>query len=102
MLFLNLLLLITPVNADTMTDFDNYMNIWDEYIELASQYLKDAEFEFKNGEELQGCVKQRQAAKYGIKATESLIKAFEINGSTEDMSSLDSGLAKWRELSDFC
>ena len=100
--FLCLLIFINPVFAGIEIDFNDYMQIWNEKIELASQYLKDAESSFKNGDELQGCVKQREAAKYGVEATESLIKAFEISGSTSDMSNIESGLDKWKELRDFC
>ena len=100
--FFCLLILGNPVLADSQISFDDYMKIWNENIELASQGLNDAESAFKNGDALQGCVKQREAAKYGVEATESLIKAFEISGSTGDMSNLESGLDKWKELRDFC
>ena len=101
-LFLLLFLTGSPSLADFGSQFGGYMNVWNENIELASQYLKNAETEFKNGNELQGCVDQRKAAKYGIKATESLIKAFEISGSTDDLSNIEHGLDKWKELRDFC
>ena len=51
---------------------------------------------------LQGCVKQRKAAEVGIKATQSLIKAFEINSPNDDLSNIRVGLNKWKELRDFC
>ncbi len=100
--FLYLLILVNPVLADLEIDFNDYMKIWNEKIELASQHLKEAESAFKLGNELEGCVHQRDAANYGVEATESLIKAFEISGSTDDMSNIESGLDKWKELRDFC
>ncbi len=102
LLLLSLLLNTSPATASSETDFHSYMKVWDTKIELASQYLKDAESEFKRGDELQGCFKQTKAAQFGIEATESLIKAFEISGSTDDMSNINSGLEKWKELRDFC
>ena len=102
MQLLYIFFIVQPVLSDPASNLDSYMNTWTEKIGLASQYLKDAESEFKNGDELQGCVKQKKAAKYGIEATQSLIKAFEISGSTDDMSNITSGLDKWRELRDFC
>ena len=102
MIFLCLLILANPVLADYRIDFDGYMKIWNDRIELASHHLKEAESAFKDGDELQGCVQQRKAANYGIEATQSLIKAFEISGSTDDMSNIESGLDKWKELRDFC
>ena len=35
-------------------------------------------------------------------ATESLIKAMRINGSSDGLENFESGLNKWRELGDFC
>ncbi len=90
------------VIADLDTDFKSHMQDWNDNSELATEHLKNAEKEFLNGDALQGCVEQRKAANYGISATESLIKAFEINGSTDDLSGVRSGLAKWKELRDFC
>ena len=34
--------------------------------------------------------------------TLSLIKAFELSGSTDDLSNIKSGLDKWKEIRDFC
>ena len=83
-------------------DYKSYLQVWDQKIKLASEYLKDAEEELKNGNEAIACKKQREAAKYGIEATESLIKAFKISGSTNDLSDLRVGINKWEELRDFC
>ena len=83
-------------------DFESYMQVWNEKRELATQYLLDAEKSLKEGDEATACVTQRKASKYGIEATESLIKAMEINGSTDGLENFESGLNKWRELGDFC
>ena len=88
--------------ASTQEDFSINMQTWNQKKELASQYLEEAENQFKNGDELAGCVAQQQAGDYGIEATESLIKAMELNGSTDGIENLRSGLNKWRELRDFC
>ncbi len=96
------LLISSNVIAETGLDFNDYMEAWDTNIALATKYLKNAETEFKNGDALQGCVEQRKAAGYGISATESLIRAFQLSGSTDDLSGVRSGLAKWKELRDFC
>ncbi len=104
-LLLAIILSFTLTNtafASTQDTFGDYMKVWNENIDLAREYLKNAENEFLNGDALQGCVEQRKAAGYGIKATQSLIKAFEVNGSTDDLSGVKAGLAKWEELRDFC
>ncbi len=73
-----------------------------EKIKLASQYLEEAENELKNGDAIQGCINQKKAAGFGIEATESLIKAFQANGSQNDIENIKTGLKKWKELRDFC
>ena len=78
------------------------MNEWDEKRELATQYLIDAEKAIKAGDKTNGCLKQRKASDYGIEATESLIKAMKINGSTDGLKNFESALNKWREIGDFC
>jgi len=83
-------------------NFDMYMQEWNEKRELATQYLLDAEKALKEGDEATACITQRRASKYGIEATESLIKAMKINGSTDGLENFESGLNKWRELGDFC
>ena len=88
--------------ASSKQDFKNYMDTWNEKIKLASQYLDEAENELKNGDAIQGCIKQKKAAGFGIEATESLIKAFQVNGSQNDIENIKTGLKKWKELRDFC
>ena len=100
-IFLSFFIATTAI-AQPIKGFNDYMYVWNEKIELATQHLKDAEAEFLNGDALQGCVEQRKAANFGIQATEALIKAFEISGSTNDLSDVRSGLSKWKELRDFC
>ncbi len=88
--------------ADSHQDFEMLMEKWTEKRELASQFLLEAEQAFKEGDALSGCVIQQKAAGYGIEATESLIKAMEVNGAKDGIENLESGLNKWRELRDFC
>ena len=83
-------------------DFEFYMQEWNDKRGLATQYLLDAENALKEGNKASGCVKQRKASKYGIEATESLIKAMKIHGSTDGLENFESGLNRWRELGDFC
>ena len=70
--------------------------------EQARIILKEIETDLKEGSRAKVCAKQRKAANYGIEATESLIKAFKINGSNTEIDNLKAGLNKWRELRDYC
>ena len=78
------------------------MKDWDEKINLASQFLDKAEQSLKNGDALQACSDQSKASEYGIAGTRSLIKAFEISGTTDDLSNLESGINKWKEIGEYC
>ena len=90
----------TPVNANT--EFEIYLNDFYQKQARASQILKEIEMDLKDGSRNKICARQREAAIYGIEATESLIKAFEVNGSKNQMENLQAGLNKWRELRDYC
>ncbi len=99
---ITLLLEANFASANQISEFETYMNDWNQKRELASQLLIEAEKSFKEGDELSGCVAQRKAGSYGIEASNSLIKAMEANGSSEGIDNIKSGLAKWKELADFC
>ena len=91
---------LPPVNANT--EFEMYLSDFYQKQERASKILKEIETDLKDGSRNKVCTRQREAAIYGIEATESLIKAFEINGSQNQMENLQAGLDKWRELRDYC
>tara|TARA_Y100001968_G_scaffold55698_1_gene46918 strand:- start:449 stop:778 length:330 start_codon:yes stop_codon:yes gene_type:complete len=95
-LFISLL----PVNADT--EFEIYLNDFYQKQALASKILQEIETDLKDGSRDRLCARQREAANYGIEATQSLIKAFKSNGSNTESKSLQAGLNKWRELRDYC
>ena len=97
-----LLAIFTGIDPAIAGDFEAYMQEWDQKRELATQHLLDAEKALKAGDKLNGCLQQRRASKYGIEATESLIKAMKLNGSMDEFENFESGLNKWRELGDFC
>ena len=61
---------LTPVKANT--EFKIYLNDFYQKQERASQILKEIETDLKDGSRDKVCAKQREAAIYGIEATESL------------------------------
>ena len=79
-----------------------YLNDFYQKQEEASKILKEIETDLKDGSRDRLCARQRKAARYGIEATESLIKAFRTNGSKTQIENLQAGLDKWRELRDYC
>ena len=91
---------VIPVSAES--EFELYLSDFYLKQEKAGKILKEIETDLKNGSRDRVCARQREAASYGIEATESLIKAFKTNGSESQMENLQAGLDKWRELRDYC
>ena len=103
LLFISVVLLffsVTSVNAES--EFEMYLSDFYQKQDKASKMLKEIETDLKGGSRDKACARQREAARYGIEATESLIKAFKTNGSISQMENLQAGLDKWRELRDYC
>ena len=98
--FLILFISLIPVNAESQ--FEIYLSDFYQKQERASKILKEIETDLKDGSREKVCARQREAALYGIEATESLIKAFKINGSKNQIKNVQAGLDKWRELRDYC
>ena len=90
------------MSANAESEFERYLNDFYQKQEKASKILKEIEIDLKDGSRNRVCARQREAASYGIEATESLIKAFKTNGSTIEIENLQAGLNKWRELRDYC
>ena len=103
LLLISLILFFLPViSVNAQSEFDMYLSDFYQKQEKASKILKDIEKELKDGSRERVCARQREAARYGIEATESLIKAFKTNGSKTEIENLQAGLDKWRELRDYC
>ena len=102
-LIFSFFIFISPKLVNAETEFEMYLNDFYQKQEQASKILKEIEADLKDGSRESVCARQREAASYGIEASESLIKAFTINGSSKtQIESLKSGLNKWRELRDYC
>ena len=103
LLLISLALLFSLViSANAESEFEIYLSDFYQKQEKASKILKEIETDLKNGSRDRVCARQREAASYGIEATESLIKAFKTNGSKTEMENLQAGLDKWRELREYC
>ena len=103
LLLISLVLLCPSVIlANAESEFEMYLSDFYQKQEKASKILKEIETDLKDGSRDRVCARQREAASYGIEATESLIKAFKTNGSKTEIDNLQAGLDKWRELRDYC
>ena len=97
------LLLFAVVSVNAESEFETYLSNFYQNQEKATKILKEIETDLKNGSKHRQCARQREAASYGIKAMESLIKAFSTSDSpASQMEKLQAGLNKWRELRDYC
>ena len=103
LLLISLVLLFSSViSVNAESEFEMYLNDFYQKQEKASKILKEIEIDLKDGSRDRVCARQREAASYGIEATESLIKAFKTNGSKTQIENLLAGLNKWKELRDYC
>ena len=103
LLLISLFLLFSSViSVNAESEFEMYLIDFYQKQEKASKLLKEIETDLKDGSRDRVCSRQREAASYGIEATESLIKAFKTNGSKTEMDNLQAGLDRWRELRDYC
>ena len=103
LLLISLVLLFSSViSVNAQSEFEMYLNDFYHKQEKASKILKEIETDLKDGSRDRACARQREAASYGIEATESLIKAFKSNGSKTEIENLQAGLDKWKELRDYC
>ena len=97
---LNFLLLANKTNAENA--LDDYINDFYTKIDEASKILEEIQINLKEGSRVNVCSKQRQAARIGLSANESLIKAFELNDSEIPISSIRSSQKRWRALLNEC
>ena len=73
-----LVTIISPVRSLADTALDVFMNDFYSKSNEASQILKEIENSLKEGSRKKVCSRQREAARLGLLANKSLIKAFEI------------------------
>ena len=103
LLLISLVILFSSViSINAESEFEIYLSDFYQKQEKASKILKEIETDLKDGSRDRVCARQREAANYGIEATESLIKAFKTNASKTEMENLQAGLDKWKELRDYC
>ena len=97
-----LISIIYPVEIYANTTLDFYMNDFYSKSNEASQILKEIENTLKEGSRDKVCSRQREAAKLGLLANKSLIKAFEITGAQPPMSSIKASQQRWESLLNEC
>ncbi len=92
----------TPVDVFADTALEVYMNDFYSKSNQASQILKEIEDSLKEGSRKKVCSRQREAARLGLLANKSLIKAFEIEGSNPPMQVIKASQQRWESIMNEC
>ena len=106
-LIINFLVIFTinmhfPMQVNAENNLDFYMNDFYTKSNKASLILKEIESDMKRGLKRKICSRQIKAAKLGILANESLIKAFEIAGTEPPNTSINVSQKRWESLLNDC
>jgi len=97
-----LVTIISPVANFADTALDVYMNDFYSKSNEASQILKEIENSLKEGSRKKVCSRQREAARLGLLANKSLIKAFEIEGANPPLQAIKSSQQRWESILNEC
>ena len=68
----------------------------------ASLIIKELETTLKNGSRKKVCLRQREAARLGLLANDSLIKAFEVAGMAPPLESIKASTLRWKSMLNEC
>ena len=84
------------------TALDIYMNDFYSKSNKASQILRDIETSLKEGSRKKVCLRQREAARLGLLANRSLIKAFKVEGINPPMEAIKASEKRWESILNEC
>ena len=97
-----LITIIFPIEISAETALDVYMNDFYSKSNEATQILKEIENSLKEGSRRKVCSKQREAARLGLLANKSLIKAFETEGIKPPIDVINSNKKRWESILNQC
>jgi len=97
-----LVTIIFPIQILADTALDVYMNDFYSKSNKASQILKEIEKSLKDGSREKVCSRQREAARLGLLANKSLIKAFELEGFNPPTQAIKASQQRWESILNEC
>ena len=97
-----LITIIFPIQIFADTALEVYMNDFYSKSNEASQILKEIENSLKEGSRKKVCSRQREAARLGLLANKSLIKAFEIEGTKPPIQAIKASQERWESILSEC
>ena len=92
----------SPIVILADSALDVYMNDFYSKSNEASKILKEIENNLKEGSRKKVCSRQREAARLGLLANKSLIKAFEIEGADPPMKTIKASQQRWESILNEC
>ena len=92
----------SPIQMLAETKLDFYMNDFYSKSNEASQILKEIENNLKEGSRKKVCSRQREAARLGLLANKSLIKAFRSEGTEPPMGAIKASQKRWESILNDC
>jgi hypothetical protein len=101
-IFFLLILFISTKKVYANTALDVYMNDFYSKSSEASLILEEIENTLKEGSRNKVCYRQREAARLGLLANKSLIKAFEVAEETPPMESINASQRRWESMLNEC
>ena len=101
-IFILFIIIISPhkIYANTLTDV--YLSDFYSKSDKAGLILKEIETNLKDGSRKNLCSKQREAAKLGLLANKSLIKAFETQGLKPPTEIIRASQQRWESILNEC
>ena len=94
--------IVSPNQTFAETHLDVYMNDFYSKSSQARKILKEIETNLKEGSRKNVCSRQREAARLGLLANKSLVKAFEIGGVKPPMEEIKSSQKRWESILNEC
>ena len=94
--------IISPNQTIAETPLDVYINDFYSKSNEARKILKEIETTLKEGSRKNVCSRQREAARLGLLANKSLIKAFEIEGANPPMQAIKANQQRWESILNEC
>ena len=90
------------MSVNSETDIEFFINDFMYKNDKALKILKDIEANLKNGSRENSCSRQRDAARIGILANESLLKAYKLNGTIPPLEIIESNQKRWNSILENC
>ena len=101
-IFTFLLFITAPTQILADTPLNTYMNDFYSKSNEATKILEDLETNLKEGTRENVCSRQREAARIGLLANKSLIKAFEKEGIPPPFEVIKSSQKRWESILNEC